>query len=118
MTNPENAEALWQRILASLEQRGQLPDNKETLTPAEIAAWAEKTFADPRLSQFVSAYYYPIRYGDMDGAMSETDVMALVNDLERYRLKPNRIVMELVDDTTVENCELCGRDITAKAHMP
>ena len=67
----ENVESLWRELRTILHARGQLPFGHEVLTPGEIADAIGKRADDPRVRRFVWEYYYPQRYGQAAGSMSD-----------------------------------------------
>jgi len=72
------AETLWAQLIATLRRAGRLPLGHERMTPAELARRLAATGGDRRIGRLVWDWYYPRRYGDQPGRMSDTEAEALI----------------------------------------
>ncbi|MDP1587101.1 MAG: hypothetical protein Q8M07_05130 [Prosthecobacter sp.] len=77
------AEALWTRLLALLREQGRMPLRSEPLTPHEIALHCHETDGDDRVRRFVDGFYYPARFGQTTGSLSEAEARALLDSFEK-----------------------------------
>ncbi len=77
------AETLWAQLIATLRRAGRLPLGHERMTPAELAGRLAATGGDRRVARLVWDWYYPRRYGDQPGGMSDTEAEALIAALGR-----------------------------------
>ncbi|MBV8582094.1 MAG: hypothetical protein JOZ86_15830 [Candidatus Eremiobacteraeota bacterium] len=115
------AEALWRRALLAVAARGLVPTKAAALTPAELAR-AARDAGDDRLVQLVEGFYYPARYGDTAGALSDDDALRLVVALESDAPQVKRRFVNLrfaeatppsAADATL--CDVCGKRPRATA---
>ena len=74
-------DVLWSQLRALLKARGDLPLRYELLTPGEVAGYISAASADARVQRFVWDYYYPQRYGHMEGAISDAEAKQLIASL-------------------------------------
>lgn len=101
---------LWRRVVVQLRQQGlEWPDRA---TPADVARLALSRLQDSRVATFVWKFLYPRRFGHGEDAMSESEAIHLVEDLEEGKAAPPaRATPAPAPDgviTDSENCHICG----------
>jgi hypothetical protein len=100
----ERADALWNRVLAVLHERGIIGEDETALTPAEVAAAAAR-LGDTRVQAFVTDFYYPLRYGHLSGGLSLDAAESLVDDIAGASEATHTAGAQA--GTT--DCSICGR---------
>lgn len=114
MTAP--VELLWDRLVQGLAARRLLPPGYERITAAELAA-AFARAGDERLGELVRAWYYPKRYGDAPGRMSDVQAEELIAELVGTRNTGTRGAQSEVGAHGID-CKLCGRALEPKLFRP
>jgi hypothetical protein len=110
-----NVEALWQQLRAILHARGQLPFGHEVLTPGEIVNAISRVSGDSRVHRFIWEYYYPQRYGDAAGTMSDAEAAALIDSL---RQRPDPPKDDAKADLHGPTCGICQRQPVQNTSQP
>lgn len=82
---------LWARVLAEIGRRGLLPIRSEPLTPHEIAEQLRARDADRTVHRFVHEYFYPMKFGQTLGSMSEREAEVLVAAFESGSRTPDSV---------------------------
>jgi len=102
-----DVESLWRELVEVLHSRGELPLQHDLFTAGEIAKTVSRTSGDPRVQRFVWEYYYPRRYGQVDGSLSDEAAAALVESLRRH---PNPTEAAPVEQAPAgPKCEICRK---------
>jgi hypothetical protein len=117
----ETYEMLWSQLRELLKTRGELPLRYELLTPAEIARHIAASSKDVRVRRFVLDYYYPRRYGHLQGAIADAEATELVasfiaRPLAAAAFDPDAVraadARAQPGDPALAPCGLCGRRVT------
>jgi hypothetical protein len=108
-------ETLWTQLIAGLRRAGRLPLGYEGMTPAELARRIVASDGDRIIGRLVWEWYYPRRYGDRTGGMSDAEAEAFVAGLTRTigRVDDEPPESAAESSTSVESCRLCGAELPA-----
>ncbi|MDR3688795.1 MAG: hypothetical protein P4L46_05390 [Fimbriimonas sp.] len=102
---------LWRQLLDRLDRHGLLGPRSTNQTPAEIARSIQFKADDLRVHTFVWNYYYPNRYGEVQGCLTTEQAKNLVDSYSQPsssdRPKPIRSEGRS-KKPQARRCKICG----------
>ena len=103
----QDVESLWRELVGVLHGRGELPLQHDLFTPGEIAQTVCRASGDPRVQRFVWEYYYPRRYGQIAGSLSDAEAAALIASLRRNPNPAEAVAIEAAP--AAPKCDICRK---------